>query len=154
MEYCGYQMNYKFKNQWPICLCSLIAASVFTGSAWAQLADGGFETGNFSSGKLELPRVASVYQSGKIPVGTAQVLSTSAQLGHMTPARTAKEGNIFAVLGSLGFGNFPGHRTFNMNLSQKASLDEHDSVSGWASFLNVTSNHRIAPRSRFSTPRV
>ena len=128
-------MNYPFKNQWPICLCSLLAVSVFAASARAQFANGGFETGNFSSWKLELPRVASPYRLGKIPVGTAQVISSSSQLVFPTFDRTATGGNFFAALHTLDRGSFPGHRNFSLTLSQQLSLDEHDTVSGWASFF-------------------
>lgn len=133
-------MNHKFKNPWPLCLCSLVAVSVFTGPARAQPANGGFEMGNFSGWTLELPRVASGYRPGKTPVGTAQVVSTSAQLVSRTPNCLAEDGNIFAALGTLDRGNFQGERTFNVTLSQKLSLAEHDTVSGWAAFFNGDSD--------------
>ncbi len=129
-------MNYQFKKQWPICLCSLLAGSVFSVSARAELANGGFEMGNFSGWNLELSRVASTYRLGKIPVGTAQVVSASTQLVLPTFARPARGGNFFAALRTLDRESFPSHRTFSITLSQQLVLEEHDTVSGWASFLN------------------
>ena len=64
------------------------------------------------------------------------MISSSTQLVFPTSARTAIDGNFFAALRTLDRGSFPSRRAFNITLSQKLSLDEHDTVSGWASFFN------------------
>lgn len=102
----------------------------------ANLINGSFESSTFSGWQLSISSGQSAAQRGYRPAGAASVVPAWGQTTELSPIRTARDGNRFAMLETLAQGNFIGHRSYYITLQQRLVLTAGTTLSGWASFYN------------------
>jgi hypothetical protein len=117
-----------------ISLCLGVAILGITPAASAALLNGDFEAGSFAGWKLEIPQGLSERKSRRAPAGSASILDL---WGNDTSwERAPRSGSHFAALATQDHADFEGHRSYNISLNQKVTLEPGNLLSGWSCFYN------------------
>lgn len=120
------------KRMLLIKLC--VAALGMSSAAHAGLLNGNFESGSFAGWKLEIPQGISEHTSTRMPADSANIFELWS--GGTTGQRMPLSGSHFAGLATQDHADFEGHRTYNISLSQKLTLESGNVLSGWSCFYN------------------
>jgi hypothetical protein len=119
-------MTRLFSISLSVCAAAVTLVSV----AVAAPVNGDFETANFTGWKLDIPQGNSERRHRKLPAGTANIVSAWGS------SHQPVSGSYFAALGTQSDADFSGHRSYDISLSQRFTLDSGDTLLGWSFFYN------------------